>query len=434
MCNARFLATTLLIAATLLSLNSRAVAQFGASIEGTVQDKSGAVVSGATVTVTNQATGATQATQSNTGGFYRISGLTPGQYAVAVESANFKKSTTNDVSVEAERGRGLDVTLELGQAQETITVTEQNQALQTEDANVAGQLTASEVEKLPAINLDPYELLRLSPGVMGDGARYGDGRSVGFPNGPGANNGSAGPGGSNTAIFQVENQQPISANGQRITSNDYLVDGVSVNSLQWGGAAVITPSIESVQEITVLANDYDASDGRSSGAHIKTITKTGTNDFHGGAVFQYHSPGLNAYNKFSGYNPGEGFTPPVRDDDVFRQFAGTLGGPIIHNKLFFFVNYEGLRASNTTFQNQWVETSQLDALILGDRPGTPVATTLQSAGIAPRIKQVLPSDCALWVLAAQPCAVVSGGIDIGSPYATYGTYNPSFTATSPAEF
>jgi hypothetical protein len=216
-----------------------------------------------------------------------------------------------------------------------VTVTEQTPALQTEDANVAGQLTSEEVEKLPAVNRDPYELLRLSPGVMGDGGRYGDGRSVGFPNGPGANNGSAGPGGSNTAIFQVENQQPISANGQRITSNDYLVDGVSVNSLQWGGAAVITPSIESVQEITVLSNDYDASDGRSSGAHVKTITKGGTNDFHGGGLFEYHSPGLNAYNKFSGYDPGVGFTPPVRDDDNFRQFAGTFGGPIIRNKLSF---------------------------------------------------------------------------------------------------
>ena len=80
------------------------------------------------------------------------------------------------------------------------------------------------------INRDPYELLRLAPGVFGDGARYGDGRSAGFPNGSGAVSASAGPGGSNTAIFQVENQQPISANGQRVTSNDYLVDGVSVNS------------------------------------------------------------------------------------------------------------------------------------------------------------------------------------------------------------
>jgi hypothetical protein len=434
MFNARFCTALLALVSAILFLNIHALAQFGAGIEGTVQDKSGAVIGGATVTVTDQATGVTHTTQTNASGFYRISALPPGQYTVTVEGPSFKKNTTTNVAVEAERVRGLDVTLELGQAQETVTVTEQNPALQTEDANVAGQLTATEVEKLPAINRDPYELLRLSPGVMGDGGRYGDGRSVGFPNGPGANNGSAGPGGSNTAIFQVENQQPISANGQRITSNDYLVDGVSVNSLQWGGAAVITPSIESVQEITVLANDYDASDGRGSGAHIKTITKGGSNEFHGSGVFEYHSPGLNAYNKFSGYNPGEGFTPPVRDDDNFRQFAGTLGGPLIRNKLFFFFNYEGLRANNTTFQNQWVETPQLDSMILADRAGTPVGTILQSSGLAPRIKQVLPTDCTLWVLAVQPCAVVSGGIDIGSPYATYGTYNPSFTAGSPAQF
>src|SRR6202030_2497457 len=134
------------------------------------------------------------------------------------------------------------------------------------------------------------ELLRLTPGIAGDGARNGSGLSVGFPNGAGSNTGgtSGGPGGSNTAIFQTENQQPISANGQRVTSNDYTVDGVSVNSLQWGGAAVITPSIESVQEITTLSNDYDASDGRSSGAHIKTVTKSGTNAFHGGGIFLYH--------------------------------------------------------------------------------------------------------------------------------------------------
>ena len=112
--------------------------------------------------------------------------------------------------------------------------------------------------------------------------------------------------GSNTAIFQTENQFPISANGQRPTSNDYLVDGVSVNSLQWGGASVITPSVESVQEITVLANDYDASDGRSSGAHIKTVTKAGSNAYHGTGFFQYQDPGLNAFNKYNGFNFGSG--------------------------------------------------------------------------------------------------------------------------------
>jgi len=411
-----------------------AVAQFGAGIQGTVADKSGAVISGADVTVTNQATGVAHTTKTNDSGFYRISALEPGTYTVDVEAGSFKKSTTRDVTVGAELVRGLDVTVEAGEAKETVLVTGQAPALATEDATVSGTLGARQVQSLPAIDRDPYELLRLSPGVFGDGARLGNGQSAGFPNGAGGNGGSAGPGGSNTAIFQVENQQPISANGMRVTSNDYLVDGVSVNSLQWGGAAVITPSIESVQEITTLSNDYDASDGRSSGAHIKTITKGGSNSFHGGGVFLYHDPNFNAFNKFGGYDVGSGFTPRVRDEDAFRQFAGTLGGPIVRNKLFFFFNYEGLRARNTTYENNWVETPQLDALIAGDRSGTPVATILSQAGLAPRIKQILPTDCTLWAGPTPAiCAVVPGGVDIGSPFASYGTYNPSFTGGDPAQ-
>src|SRR5258708_17559962 len=408
---------------TILALfSSFAMAQYGASLEGTVTDKSGAVVAGATVTVTNQATGVSHSTFTGPAGFYRITGLPPGNYKLDVEAASFKKSSRSDVQVGSETATAANVTLEGGSASETVTVTGAPPALETEDANVQGTISSIEVQSLPEINRDPYELIRLAPGVFGDGARFGDGRAAGFPNGSGAVSGSAGPGGSNTAIFQVENQPPISANGQRVTSNDYLVDGVSVNSLEWGGAAVITPSIESVQELTVLSIDYDASDGRSSGAHIKTVTKGGTNALHGGGVFLYHDPNFNAFNRFSGYQTGVGLTPPVRDDDAFRQFAATLGGPIIRNKLFFFFNYEGLRAKNTTFENNWVETPQLDTLILGDRPGTPIATILQSSGLAPRIKQLLPASCALWVLANEPCAVVGTGIDIGSPGAAYGTY------------
>ncbi len=421
------------VALLIISIFASAVlakAQYGASLEGTVTDTSGAVVSSATVTITDLATGVSRSVATGTSGFYRITGLPPGRYEVVVQAASFKKSTTANVEVKAEASNAANVTLETGAASETVTVTGGLDALQSEDATIQGVLTSREVESLPEINRDPYELLRLSPGVFGDGARLGDGRSSGFPNGAGGNGGSAGPGGSNTAIFQVENQQPISANGQRVTSNDYLVDGVSVNSLQWGGAAVITPSIESVQEITVLSNDYDASDGRSSGAHIKTITKGGTNAFHGGGVFLYHDPNFNAYNRFNGFQ-----APPVRDEDAFRQFAGTIGGPIVKNKLFFFFNYEGLRANNTTFENNWVETPQLDALILGLRSGTPVATVLQSKGLAPRINKVLTTDCTLWVQAGnQPCAVVTGGIDIGSPDLSYGMYNHSFTGGDPTQF
>jgi Carboxypeptidase regulatory-like domain len=422
-----------LVSTILLFLTSFAVAQYGASIEGTVTDKSGAVIGGATVTVTDEATNVSHSASTSANGFYRITGLPPGQYKVEAGAGSFKKSSTT-VDVSAETAAAANIELQTGSATETVTVTGAAEALQTEDANVQGTLTTVEVENLPAVNRDPYELLRLSPGVFGDGARFGDGRSAGFPNGAGAVSASAGPGGSSAAIFQVENQQPISANGQRITSNDYLVDGVSVNSLEWGGAAVITPSIESVQEITVLANDYDASDGRSSGAHIKTVTKSGTNAFHGGGVFSYHDPNFNAFNKYNGFNFGVGPNPFVRDNDAFKQFAGTLGGAIVKDKLFFFFNYEGLRAKNTTFENNWVETPQLDALILGDRGGTPIATVLQQHGLAPRIQQVLPTTCALWIAGNQPCAEVPGGIDVGSPFSTYGTYNPSFTGGDPAQF
>src|SRR5712691_1439728 len=263
----------LLISTILTFVSSSALAQYGASLEGTVTDKSGAVISGATVTVTDQATSVSHSTVTGPSGFYRITGLPPGGYRVDVEAASFKKSSRSDIQVGSEAASAANVTLENGSTTETVEVTSAAPPLQTEDANVQGTISQIEVESLPEINRDPYELLRLAPGVFGDGARLGDGRSSGFPNGSGGNGGSAGPGGSNTAIFQVENQQPISANGMRVTSNDYLVDGVGVNSLEWGGAAVITPSIESVQEITVLSNDYDASDGRSSGAHIKTVTK-----------------------------------------------------------------------------------------------------------------------------------------------------------------
>jgi len=424
MSRARLLLVFSLLISFFMLLAVPAVAQFEAALQGTVQDKSGAVVSGATVTATDNASGVAHTATTNASGFYRISELPPGTDSGAVEAKGFKKSENAAVVIQAELVRGLDLTLELGGAQETVNVTEQTQVLETEDATISGTLSAAAVENLPAIDRDPYELIRLAPGIFGDGARAGNGTSMGFPNGPspGTGTGSAGPGGSNTAIFQLENQQPISANGQRVTSNDYMVDGVSVNSLEWGGAAVITPSIETVQDLTVLSSDYDASDGRSSGAHIKTITKSGANALHGGGLFLYHDPNFNAYNKFGGYQAGSGLLPTVRYDDSLRQFAGTVGGPIIKNKLFFFFNYEGARDRLTTFENNWVETPQYDAAILNLRSGTDVGTILAQNGLAPRIVKLLPPTCAV-VSPPDTCNVVGTGIDVGSPIAGYGTYD-----------
>ena len=397
------------------------LAQYNAVLQGTVTDSSGAVIPGAKITLKDQATGVEKSVVTDQAGYYHFTELPPGTYTVTAEASGFKTNVTQNVAVQAELPRGLDLQLQIGQVAQSVTVNGAvTPALRTEDATISDTLTARDVERLPQIARDPYELLNLAPGVFGDNARSGAGLSVGFPNGPGNNNGSGGPGGSNTAIFQTENQVSISANGQRITSNDYTVDGVSVNSLQWGGAAVITPSPDSVQEITVVSNDYDAADGRNSGAHIKVITRSGTDTFHGSGFFQYQDPGLNAYNKFGGYNPGVGFAPDLRDDDAFRQFGASLGGPIIKNKLFFFFDYEGLRDNNEMFQDQYVETSQFDSLLASVAPNSPVSATVSEPGVAPRVLQVLPASCAPF--GSTPCQVIGNAVNVGSPMGPYGTY------------
>ncbi len=166
---------------TILALfSSFALAQYGASLEGTVTDKSGAVVAGATVTATDQATGVSHSTVTSDAGFYRIPALTPGAYRVDAEAASFKKGTTTDVHVGAESTRGLNVVLTAGAAQESITVTAGAAVLETENANVSGGIAARQVEELPAFGRDPYELLRLAPGVFGDGARGSDAHTQRF--------------------------------------------------------------------------------------------------------------------------------------------------------------------------------------------------------------------------------------------------------------
>ncbi|MFL6215191.1 MAG: carboxypeptidase regulatory-like domain-containing protein, partial [Blastocatellia bacterium] len=242
----------------LLLVSLTASAQFKATIQGTVTDNSGAVVSGATVTVVNLETNKTTTTTTTDEGFYRVGGLPPGRYTVTAELTGFKRAVIENVTVQAEEPRGVDLKLEAGQVSEAVTVTAGNEVapLQTENADVTRAITRQEILRIPQVGRDPYELIRLAPGVFGSGARSGSGGSVGLPN-------TTGPGGSNNSIFQTENQVPISANGQRLSANNFMIDGVSVNSQTWGGAAIITPNQESVKEIQVLSSTYSGEDGRN---------------------------------------------------------------------------------------------------------------------------------------------------------------------------
>src|SRR6266478_4781783 len=377
-------------------------AQFKASIQGTVMDPQGTAVSGAKVTITNQDTGVVRDSVASAEGFYRTSQLPPGRYAVTVEAAGFKKSTSKDVEVEAEQPRGFDVTLSVGNVVESVTVTAPPGELETENASVNTTIGTQEVLTLPQFGRDPYELLHMAPGVFGDNARQGNGNSFALPQ-------QVGPGQSNNSIFQAENQVQIVANGQRVTANNYTLDGVSIDSLSNGGAAVITPNQESVQQIVVTSASYDAQQGRNSGAQVEVISKSGTNQYHGSALVKFNDKGLNAFNKFYGANnvalksiPCEGgaFTIvaqhcPTRNDQKYRDFAGSFGGPIIKNKLFFFFSYEGLRLTNTVVNRSIkFETPAFEQYVKSVNPNSIAAKIFSTPGITPRITTTISqTDC-----------------------------------------
>ena len=401
-----------------LCMSVPAMAQFGASLSGTVMDSSGAVIPGASVTLTNPATQSVRTVESGSSGSYTFSELAPGTYSLSVTANGFRKNTIATVALAAESPRNIDLTLQNGPASETVTVNaDEVSVLQTSDASIGSTIDAEAIQRLPAVGGNPYELLRTAPGITGDGARAGNGNAVFLPNG-------AGPGGSSRGIFQTENQTQISAAGQRVSANNYLIDGVTVDSLTHGGSAVVTPNQEAVAQITVLSTSYDAGDGRNSGAQIKVVSKGGTNSLHGSLFFLYDEPGLNAYAKYGGPN-GE---KPLRVPTKQRTYSASIGGPIVHDKLFAFASFSGFGLGANSVSTQWVETAQYRASLASRGPTSVSNAIVNSVGVVPRILNLLPTTCAPYannqgqypgqgVSTGPYCQAVAGGIDIGSPTA-----------------
>jgi len=403
--------------AVISMLSGRALAQFNASLSGTVQDSTGAVIPGATVTLTNKATNQVQTEISNETGFYRFGSLPPGEFTATTSAAGFKANTLSSVSLLAETPRNLNITLETGGASETVTVNaDEVPVLQTGDASIRTTISDAEIQRLPTFGANPYELLRTAPGITGDAARAGSGTANFLPNG-------AGPGGSSSGIFQTENQTQISADGQRVANNNYTLDGVSVNSLSHGGSAVVTPNTEALQSLTVVSTSYDAADGRNTGAQIKSVTKSGSNDLHGSLFVLYDEPGLNSFNKWGGPTNG----PRLRVSNKQRTYAASLGGPIIKNRLFLFGSYQGFgQANGGGTAVGWVETNQYRSTVQAARPGSVTTQILNSAGVQPRIIANLSRGCEDFAAnqgqypgqtatSGRWCQAVNGGIDIGSP-------------------
>ncbi len=392
----------------LISVTSPLSAQFSASLQGTVTDASGAVVPGAHLNLLNTGTQATQEATASDQGFYRFNQLPAGTYTLTADANGFQTSTITDVQVAADLAQTKDITLQAGKVESVTTVTASAvPTLQTADASVSGTITAQAIQSLPTIGRDPYELVRTMPGIDGTGGRSGNGQAATLGN-------TTGPGGSSVSIFQTENQVQVSSSGQRVEQNVFLLDGVSVNSLGWGGAAVVTPNSESLQDMTVITSDYLAEDGRGSGAHIKMTTRSGTDQFHGSALFLYQDPNFNAFNKWGGPDNA----PAVRVQTNFRQYAGSIGGPIKKDKLFFFFSYEGLHNKSTSYGLGWVLTPQAQKVIAAQN--NTIGKIFSSVSNTPRVVAVLggqSTTCAavFAATAASQCRDVTGGLDVGSP-------------------
>src|SRR5215468_4144129 len=387
-----------------------AQAQYRASIQGVVTDPQGAVVDGATVTLTDNQTNRVQTTTTDGNGVYTFGALPPSTFTVKVEKAGFKTKTLDNYSPIGEQSNALNIELELGGATETVTVSaDQLPAIDTQTATISGTITSNQINHMPSFGRDVFQLIQLAPGVFGDGAQGGGGAGQNMP-------GTQGPGatGGNQGIFQTENGPQAIAHGQQYENNGISIDGISTTSAVWGGTTIITPTEDSVDSVKIVSNSNDAEDGRFAGSQVKVISKSGSNEYHASLFFTAHRPGLNAFQPFNGLN-----NKPLRDNFFFNQFGGSVGGPIWKNKIFAFFAYETVREpQHASPDNGWYETSAFD----GSAPTGSIASTYLSfpggTPVGGVINTTATCDTAGFVEGVN-CATIAGqGLDIGSPLTT----------------
>jgi Carboxypeptidase regulatory-like domain len=324
---ARTLGLILLLAALVSSGYRPALLaqQVFGSIYGTVTDNSGAAVSRAKITITDLSKNTRFETITNDTGNYEKGQLIPGTYRVDVEAPGFSTVSSTAIQVSVDQAARFDVTLKVGTVQEQVQVTAEAPLLQTDRADIAQTYTAKEISELPNFgrNVQSFELL--TPGTTQFGWQQ--------------NN--------------AENPQGgvmINVNGQPWSASDFDLDGTT-NQDPILGIIIINPTMDSVNEVKQATQEFDAEFGYAGGGHMSYSTKSGTNSFHGSA-FEYiylNTPGFQDFGR-NPFNAAENErVPPVR----WNQFGGSIGGPIIRNKLFFFGDAQLTRTS----QGSSIQTS-----------------------------------------------------------------------------
>src|SRR5438445_8164938 len=347
------------ISMLLVALGAFAQVQNG-QFTGTVTDPSGAAIPNAKVTVTNMGTNLSVTTTTNQSGLYTARELPIGTYKITAEAKGFKTSSNMNLTLNAGTVQRVDVRMELGQAREVVEVTGEAAAVNTEDSKLASTVNSTQINNLPLNGRNVYDLMQLAPGAV------------------------------NVMGVDFENGHNTVVNGLREDFNGFLINGVS-NKGRSGGVDLV-PIQDTVQEFQQLQLNMSAQYGNSAGAINNLVTKSGTNSFHGSAWEYVRNDLFDANQFFLNQQPdprkdpngtlctagdtSKCFKPPVR----FNQFGGTVGGPIIKDKLFFFGSFQGDRFKTTgTPTTILVESQQWrDAVAAAAAPGGPLENSVSN--------------------------------------------------------
>lgn len=291
---------------------------------GTVKDATGAIVAGAKVTVTEANTGITRSTQTNTSGNYTFSDLPPGTYNVVTEQSGFRRDSHAAVNVVVNTTIRVDSTLQPGEVSETVEVTAGTPLLQTDRADTGRKIESKQLEDLPIGGARNFQnMLALVPG-------------------------STRPAGQHSAFFNPQQSLGAEVNGQSRMANNYQLEGVDDNE-RTGLLQVLIPPTEAIQTVDVSTSNFDAELGRANGAVTNVIFKSGTNQLHGS---------LYEFNRVSAL-AARGFYDPSKGHFTYNYFGGTIGGPIIKNRTFFFGDY--LRISDHSSNTDRLTVPTADA-------------------------------------------------------------------------
>jgi len=333
----------------------------GGTISGTVTDSSGRVINKAEITITNVATGVTRVVTTNDEGFYSAPNLLPGTYELKFSASGFKVEARKNIELTVGALVGLDQTLRVGSLSETVVVQSEIPAVQLSTSDLSAVVNATTVRELPLNGRSWTDLAQLQPGVSAIHTQ---------PDfSAGTDRGNRGFG------------QQLTISGARPQQNNYRLDGVSLNDYANGAPGSVLGGnlgVDAIEEFSVITSNYEADYGKTSGGVVNAITRSGTNQIHGSAYEFLRNSKLDAKNYFD-----VGNIPPFKRN----QFGGTLGGPIVKNHTFFFVDFEGIRQSKgiTTVATVPSAAARSGTLCSSPDPGstcTPTPVTVDPAAQA----------------------------------------------------